>query len=1095
MVKKRMIISILCILFCLTNVSSETHHEYIGEDTSEDGIKLNSFFVEGGNELINGAQLHVNFTLQNDNDAEIPNFKVNIATERPNGTIIYTHLTTEETFNPLEEITVNSTINLNESGSWSIWPSYEFYTSSVTTAPKRIIGPDYWQSYNVTIENAKADLLISEVNCEWENNKIVVVLENSGQVDITKDFGLALFVNDEKKQQKTISSLIPAKKQIVVYFDVKNIFHGNSVDIIIQVDNFNEIEEKNEKNNEYQIDCFPVIDKTPPVFISRPTVDDITESSVVINWKTDEISNGAVKYSQTLGKYEKNVNTIDFNHEHSVMLKDLKADSIYHAMVEVWDQHGNKQLSDTFFFTTKTRKDTDLPTIQLPSIGQISGPITIKANASDNSGINQVSFTVNGDHIYTAYSPPYQCYFNGGDYEDGIYDLQVDVVDTTGNSNLVQKDLIIQHSIPKVDIDDFPNVTIVSPEANAEYFGNILINALINHTELIERVEFFIDGVLWHTSYGYSQAEVVDPWGNRIPIYGDALERPFNKSFQWYLKSLEEISILESTLIENKSTLIEVRAYDTFDVRGKDTITVYHAWEAPRTPSLEIQREVYRVDNYLVMNVTIYNHGFGSAEMVSLTDKHYGFQIGEFISSNQPATYEISNLGYNIQGSSSGIPIRKPVEIMTVHLNSNLSGMDQWSFSYELFPLFTNNMQYNWFEIAAYSQLNYDGRTEYLNGPYEPTPHWTEQMVYQAFEQADYLIVTNPLHLYGLNPNAENVNELLSTITELAREKKGAIGYILFDLTANDIHSEINNWGKQYLNQSWKSQGYLLIVGETEIIPSFTARWNYDFDTDDETIYCTDYPYANTKGKTIMPELHIGRIIGNTCINLTRPLQASLNVHYATSTFKRGYETGAKALCLSGGGNGEGTFWSHVNNVASILTSAGYQTISLREANYGLRLFNELCSNSDNQSVIYYRNHGNADGQAWTDVITSYPFTTRPISNISFGRTHPLIFACCCCAGQYEHNPNYDSGGENGIAEGFFDQGAGIYIGSTEISARDLNGVYSRDFFNRWAGNPGKTIAQAWKETRRKAADEWWFENDRFWSAEYQFYGDPKFGE
>ncbi len=1090
-----MMIIILCILFCLTNVYAETYHEYMGSDTSEDGIQLNYFSVEGTNELIVGSQLYINFTIQNGNDDEIQNFVTSLATKRPNGTIIHTPITMEETVNPLEKIIVNTTIKLNESGSWGIWPSYEFYTSSVATAPIKITGPDHWQSYNCTIEEGKADLMISEVNCDWENKKIAVVIENSGQVNVTEDFGLALFVNNEKKLEETISSSVPAKKQITEYLDAVNILYGNSVDITIQIDIFNEIEEKNERNNEYQIDCAPSIDNTPPVFITEPTVVNITESTVFINWKTDETSNGTVKYSQKLGIYEQKVETDDFNIEHSVTLENLKTDTIYHAQVEVWDQYGNKNSSNSFFFTTKTKKDADLPTVQLPSIGKISGPITINVNASDKSGIDHVSFTINGDHMYTAYSPPYYCYFNGEEYEDGTYDLKVDVVDKTGNSNLFHKDLIVQHSIPKVDIDGFPNVTILSPEANVEYFGNIMIDALIDHTEPIDRVEFYIDGSLWHISYGYSQGEVVDPWGNRIPIVGDSLPRPFNKSFQWYLKSLEEISTLQNTLIENKSTLIEVKAYDAYGVKGNDAITVYHTWEAARTPSLEIQREVSRVDNYLVMNVTVYNHGFGSAEMVSLTDKHYGFQVGNLISSSQPANYEISNVSYNIQGSSSGVSIRKPIETVTIHLNNNLSGMNQWSFSYELFPLFTNNMQYNWFEIAAYSQLNYNGKTEYIQNPYEPSLHWTEQTVYSAFEQADYLIVTNPMHLYNLNPDTENVNELLFTITELAREKKGAIGYILFDLTASDIHSEINSWGKNYLNQSWKSQGYLLIVGETEIIPSFTAHWNFDFDTDDETIYCTDYPYANTKGKTIMPELHIGRIIGNTCINLTRPLQASLDVHYGTALFKRGYETDAKALCLSGGGNGEGTFWSHVNNVASMLTSAGYQTISLREAIYGDRMFNELCANSNNQSVIYYRNHGNTNGHSWTDVITSYTYTTIPINNISFGLTHPLVFACCCCAGQYEDNPNYDPGGEKGIAEGFFDQGAGIYIGSTELSARNLNGVYSRDFFRRWTDNPGKTIAQAWKETRRKAADEWWYENDRFWSAEYQFYGDPKFGE
>ncbi|MFO8078654.1 MAG: CARDB domain-containing protein, partial [Thermoplasmatota archaeon] len=272
MFRKRMMIIIFCILFCLTNVYAETHHEYNGSDRSKDGIQLNYFSVEGTNELIAGSQLYVNFTLQNVNDAEIQIFEADLATKRPNGTIIHTPITMEETFNPLEKIIVNTTIKLNETGSWSLWPSYEFYTSSVTTAPKKITGPDYWQSYNVSIEGGKADLIISEVNCDWENKKIAVVIENIGQVDVTKDYGLALFVNDEKKLEETISSSVPAKKQITEYLDAINILYGNSVDITIQVDSFNEIEEKNEENNQYQIYCAPSRDNTPPVFITEPSV-------------------------------------------------------------------------------------------------------------------------------------------------------------------------------------------------------------------------------------------------------------------------------------------------------------------------------------------------------------------------------------------------------------------------------------------------------------------------------------------------------------------------------------------------------------------------------------------------------------------------------------------------------------------------------------------------------------------------------------------------------------------------------------------------------------------------------------------------------
>ena len=698
--------------------------------------------------------------------------------------------------------------------------------------------------------------------------------------------------------------------------------------------------------------------------------------------------------------------------------------------------------------------------------------------------------------------PPYTLPFDPSSHDEGSHNFGIQVVDTTGNVVNVNKDVYIRHS-PKL-FQKPPEVTIINPSDRSEVIGEIPITVRVNHTEGIDRVEFYIDGEPWYVSYGHPCGVVEGPDGMLLQIMGGFDELPFNETFQWYAQPLEIISSNVGHLVENKSTTIEVRAYDRNNTMGMDSIVVYHGWSAPPEPSLHISRNVRRVGNYFIVDVTVSNHGYGTAYDVSVTDKHLGFQIGHLRSSNPEAHYEMYRTSSEGYYDSQGNYHRRPFSTATFYLNNSLPGLSSWRFSYELFPLLSYNMVPGWFEIAANTVLRYHNSSgniirNMIDNPYEPTSGWTAQEVSSAFEQSDYIIATNPEHLYFYEGGSDisDVNELLLTMAELAREKRGVLGYIISSPSADSIHHEINYWGEHFLNSSWHNHGYLLLVGETEIIPSFTKHWDRDFDSSDETIYCTDYPYANTGGREVSPELYVGRIIGNNASNLIIPIRSSLEVHYGEKIFRRGGEDRAKALCISGRGDGESNFWSAVSSIASKLHNAGYWTVTIRGKEYddAVERFHQLQENILDCSVVYYRDHGDGNGRAWSEVASSYIGVNDSVYNLSFRISHPFIFACCCCAGQYEDNPNYWAGGENGVAEAFLKIGAGVYIGATEISMRDKNSEYSNYFFDRWAGNPSKSIAQAWKETRREAADEWWFENDRYWSAEYQFYGDPKFGE
>ena len=306
----------------------------------------------------------------------------------------------------------------------------------------------------------------------------------------------------------------------------------------------------------------------------------------------------------------------------------------------------------------------------------------------------------------------------------------------------------------------------------------------------------------------------------------------------------------------------------------------------------------------------------------------------------------------------------------------------------------------------------------------------------------------------------------------------------------HDLIKEDGAWSNR-LRSDWTSNGYLLIVGETEIVPSWDSRheYNYGSGTESKVVYCTDIKYANTAGKYVYPELNIGRIIGNGALNLTIPIRTSIEV-YRGST---GYEFDrSDALVVAGRGGGATKFERSADQVASILDDEFPNVVKLKQSeveNAGGDIRAEFKARVSDKDVIFYRDHGGAT--SWHDgeiVVDTGDFGgTNPVN---FGNTKPFVFACCCDSGKYA--------GITGIAETFLEHGAAIYIGATEPSNRDTNNSAAKQFFNRWV-NTDKTIGLVFKELKRKLAEGRSTEYDRFlrrhWLSEYQLYGDPKYGD
>ena len=195
-----------------------------------------------------------------------------------------------------------------------------------------------------------------------------------------------------------------------------------------------------------------------------------------------------------------------------------------------------------------------------------------------------------------------------------------------------------------------------------------------------------------------------------------------------------------------------------------------------------------------------------------------------------------------------------------------------------------------------------------------PVTYWD---VLAAIEGADYVLVTHPDKLYA-QFNNNDVDVLLTNMAGLAVEEQGVLGYLtsgdpgdVFDALielggawANQLHPDFSRWGG----------GYVLIVGESEIVPAWI-----EFENADDPIPISDQRYANVASADV-PFHNVGRIVGNTAAELLVPVQNTLRILRGTSslTFDR-----SNVFLLTGAQSGQNGFESNINWYEEYFTAQG----------------------------------------------------------------------------------------------------------------------------------------------------------------------------
>lgn len=235
------------------------------------------------------------------------------------------------------------------------------------------------------------------------------------------------------------------------------------------------------------------VDSTPPI-VTNITVSDITTTSALVSWTTDELADSKVNFGLT-GSYGSNQTDASFVTSHSINLTGLDPATGYHYQIVSADPSSNSTSSsdNTFLtLTPPTSGSTPSETNSTPTIGQVTQnknssdktlPVVtlttdfskvytdapeILGTATDNIAVSSVEFSIDSGLNWLAVdsstnlgSKQVSFKFKPTNLSDDNYSILVRAIDSSGNVGLSSaKTLIIDKIAPVIG----PSLISIGPQ-------------------------------------------------------------------------------------------------------------------------------------------------------------------------------------------------------------------------------------------------------------------------------------------------------------------------------------------------------------------------------------------------------------------------------------------------------------------------------------------------------------------------------------------------------------------------------------------------------------------------------------------------------
>ncbi|MCP4277797.1 MAG: S8 family serine peptidase, partial [Gammaproteobacteria bacterium] len=114
----------------------------------------------------------------------------------------------------------------------------------------------------------------------------------------------------------------------------------------------------------------PDLSLPAPVFSIEPFVDNIDHYSARVNWETDSLSSGQVRFGLSESQLNLSESDPDFTSIHNVVLNNLTPDTLYYLQVDAFNSEGLTTTSNIISFST-----TIIPPVTVTPPKIIAGPI------------------------------------------------------------------------------------------------------------------------------------------------------------------------------------------------------------------------------------------------------------------------------------------------------------------------------------------------------------------------------------------------------------------------------------------------------------------------------------------------------------------------------------------------------------------------------------------------------------------------------------------------------------------------------------------------------------------------------------------------
>ncbi len=783
----------------------------------------------------------------------------------------------------------------------------------------------YWDSNTADLAlatyQAMPDLAVTQMWVDTADNRLLATVRNTGQSTYAGDVEVKLYVDGSYINVWGDTPTLLPGAQVVAELPVP-VCSATSMEVRVDLVPYGP--ENNSANNTLSETW---LCDTQPVTISNFAISNITAGGFTADWTTNKPAKTRLTYNYSNGRLTGNFTNDTLVTSHHVSITGLESHTVY--TVQAISEDAGGLIGTSREKTVKTAAlpgdPPDPPEVKIERLSTQRETYQFTATYPDTSNIQRVEFRMDGNLLGTDYTShdgqfdfnlePATCGFTRNVF---FTQHNVEAQSFTFNGN----SLLNQVAFAPVR-ENFPiEASLIAPAENS----TILITGTTVPAGTYQPVKVFAQQFEWQCEYA---------GGGDVPVDCGDVAQPVDYVRFYINDTLKGTAVTPISGVYsynwNLGTLptgdyrIKAVVYAT-DAGTQELNNTIHIVQG--LSDLSFQRAVTRVGNVFRADVTLTNSTAANlpVSVTKFTDSFKGFQA-----------VKQSFTAWNVTASSI-LQGKQTTAAVTFTPAQTLAPGASYSFYYYVVPILFPDMTTAVYRMGipntkiSYSQAGADktktvvSESIMVNDP--AAPGGTSNLAAangRAIASADYLIITAPGALTDLYVMSD-VHTLMGDMARLAALKQGVLAYWDPNLdknTLNNLLTDNSAWtNRLHPNFEHRGEGYVLLVGETEVIPSyttgpFTLYWSDEDGSDDYYVDYSDNPYAHTDGNGA-PDLVLGRIIGNTAAVLDKAILTSIDT-YVNNTYER-----AQAYVASGVGNQEDTFQNNADTVTATLQADGY---------------------------------------------------------------------------------------------------------------------------------------------------------------------------